>query len=65
MINIGKPHCAIAKGFFESAFAIHFQSKVLVDEVKCIAKEDEYCTFVMKKLDKKVNSPVKGSIEFI
>ena len=65
MINIGRSHCAIAKGFFESVFAIHFQSKVLVDEVKCIAKGDEYCSFVIKKLNKKVNSPVKGSIEFI
>jgi len=65
MINIGRPHCAIAKGSFESIFAKHFQSEVLVDEVKCQAKGDAYCLFVIKKVDKKMNSPVRGSIEFI
>lgn len=65
MINIGRSHCAIAKGAFESIFSMHFQSEVLVDEVKCHAKGDEYCSFVIKKLDKKISLPVRGAIEFI
>lgn len=65
MVNTGKSNCAIAKGSFESIFSRHFQSKVLVDEVKCIAKGDKYCSFVITNLNKKINSPVKGSIEFI
>ncbi len=65
MMNIGRPHCSIAKGSFEYVFSRHFQSEVIVDEVKCQAKGDEYCSFIIKKIDKKVNSPVRGSIEFI
>lgn len=65
MINIGRPHCAIAKGSFESIFSRHFQSKVLVDEIKCCAKGDDYCSFVIKKRDKEINLPARGSIEFI
>ena len=65
MINTGRPNCAIAKGSFESIFSRHFQSEVLVDEIRCIAKGDGYCSFVITKLDKKIISPVKGSIEFI
>jgi predicted hydrocarbon binding protein len=65
MVNTGRPNCAIAKGSFESIFSKHFQSEVLVDEIKCIATGDKYCSFVIKKLDKKIKSPVKGSIEFI
>ena len=65
MVNTGKCNCAIAKGSFESIFSRHFQSEVLVDEIKCIAKGDKYCSFVIKKLDKQINSPSKGSIEFI
>ena len=65
MVNTGRPNCAIAKGSFESIFSRHFQSEVLVDEIKCIAKGDEYCSFVIKRLGKKISSPVKGSIEFI
>ncbi len=65
MINIGKPNCAIAKGSFEYIFSRHFQSEVLVEEVKCQAKGDEYCSFIIEKIDKKTISPVRGSIEFI
>ena len=65
MVNTGRPNCAIAKGSFESIFSRHFQSEVLVDEIRCIAKGDGYCSFVITKLDKKIISPVKGSIEFI
>ena len=65
MVNTGNPNCAIAKGSFESIFSIHFQSEVSVEEIKCVAKGDKYCSFVIKKLDKKINLPVKGSIEFI
>ena len=65
MINIGRPHCAIAKGSFETIFSRHFQSEVLVEEVKCHAKGDDHCSFIIKKLDKKIDLPVRGSIEFI
>ena len=65
MINTGRPNCAIAKGSFESIFSRHFQSEVLIDEIKCCAKGDEYCSFVIKKVDKKISLPVRGSIEFI
>jgi len=65
MINIGRSHCAIAKGSLESIFSRHFQSEVLVDEVKCQAKGDDHCSFIIKQLDKKTDLPVRGSIEFI
>ena len=65
MINIGRSHCAIAKGAFESIFSRYFRSDVLVEEVECIANGNNHCLFTIKKINTKIGLPVRGPIEFI
>ncbi len=65
MANIHRSNCAIGAGIFESIFSKHFQSEVLVDEVKCIAKGDDYCCFNVERVEKRTIPLVKGTIEII
>ena len=45
--NIGKSACALDSGILESLFSVHFSQKVDVNEVKCYARGDKYCCFVI------------------
>lgn len=47
---IGRSACAFDSGILEAIFSAHFNQKMEVDEVKCYAKGDEYCCFVIDKL---------------
>ncbi|HML05115.1 MAG TPA: V4R domain-containing protein, partial [Methanobacterium sp.] len=47
--KIGRSACAFDSGILEAIFSEYFGKKVGVDEVKCYAKGDEYCCFVIKQ----------------
>lgn len=46
---IGKPACAFDAGILKALFSAYFEDKRKVDEVKCYAMGDEYCSFVIEK----------------
>lgn len=46
--KIGRSACAFDSGILEAIFSAHFGRKVDVDEIKCFAKGDDYCSFVVK-----------------
>ncbi|GAB4308011.1 MAG: ArsR family transcriptional regulator [Methanobacteriaceae archaeon] len=46
--NIGKSACALDSGILEALFTSHFSQQVTVDEVKCYARGDQYCCFILK-----------------
>ena len=46
--KIGRSACAFDSGVLEAVFSKYFGHDVGVDEVKCYAKGDEYCCFVIK-----------------
>ncbi len=50
--KIGRPACAFDSGILEAVFSAHYHQKVDVEEIKCYAKGDNYCSFVIKKKDK-------------
>ena len=47
--QIGRSACAFDSGILESIFSKHFGHSVGADEVKCYAKGDDYCCFVIKE----------------
>ena len=47
--KIGRSACAFDSGILESIFSKHFGHGVDADEVKCYAKGDDYCCFVIKE----------------
>ena len=47
--KIGRSACAFDSGILESIFSKHFGHGVNADEVKCYAKGDDYCCFVIKE----------------
>ncbi len=47
--KIGRSACAFDSGILESIFSKHFGHGVEADEVKCYAKGDDYCCFVIKE----------------
>lgn len=47
--KIGRSACAFDSGVLEAIFSEYFGYKVSVDEVKCYAKGDNYCSFVIKE----------------
>ena len=47
--KIGRCACAFDSGVLESVFSKHFGRGVEADEVKCYAKGDDYCCFVIKE----------------
>ncbi|MDI6643844.1 MAG: ArsR family transcriptional regulator [Methanobacteriaceae archaeon] len=46
--NIGKSACALDSGILEALFSSHFSQEVTVDEIKCYARGDQYCCFILK-----------------
>ena len=49
--KIGRSACAFDSGILEAIFSFHFKSKVNVEEIKCYAKGDNYCCFIIKRID--------------
>lgn len=47
--KIGRSACAFDSGVLEAVFSKYFGHKVNAEEVKCYAKGDEYCCFVIKQ----------------
>lgn len=47
--KIGRSACAFDSGILEAVFSAHYQQKVQVEEIKCYARGDNYCSFVIKK----------------
>jgi len=50
--NIGKSACALDSGILEALFSAHFSQSVTADEVKCYARGDHYCCFVLEPHEK-------------
>ena len=46
--KIGRSACAFDSGILEALFSEHFSKDVNVEEVKCFAKGDDYCCFIVK-----------------
>ncbi len=46
---LGKPACAFDAGILKALFSAYFEDKRKVDEVKCYAMGDGYCSFVIEK----------------
>jgi uncharacterized protein len=63
--NLKRPMGAIGAGVMTAAFSKYFQSEVSVEEVKCCAKGDEYCSFEISKVGTKVKTPIPRGVEFI
>ena len=51
---LGRPACAFDSGILKTIFSAHFQDEQAVNEVKCYATGDDYCSFVIKDC-KKIN----------
>ena len=49
--QIGRSACAFDSGVLEAVFSAHFGEDVHVEEVKCYAKGDKYCCFVIDKAE--------------
>ena len=47
--KIGRSACAFDSGILEAIFSNYFGYEVGADEVKCYAKGDQYCCFVIKE----------------
>lgn len=47
--KIGRSACAFDSGVLEALFSRYYGSPVSAEEVKCYAKGDEYCSFVIKQ----------------
>jgi predicted hydrocarbon binding protein len=45
---IGKPACAFDSGILKAVFSAHFQEELVVNETKCYALGDNYCSFTIK-----------------
>jgi predicted hydrocarbon binding protein len=48
---IGKPACAFDSGILKAVFSAHFQEELVVNETKCYALGDNYCSFTIKNKD--------------
>ena len=46
---LGKPACAFDAGILKALFSAYFEDKRKVNEVKCYAMGDKYCSFVIEK----------------
>lgn len=49
--KIGRSACAFDSGILEAIFSAHYGHSVDVEEIKCFAKGDDYCSFIVKKID--------------
>jgi len=45
-----KPHCHFVRGFLAGLLTVFLNTKMIVVELKCIAKGDPYCEFIAKPL---------------
>ena len=45
---IGRPACAFDSGILKAVFSAHFQEELVVNETKCYALGDNYCSFTIK-----------------
>jgi uncharacterized protein len=50
--KIGRSACAFDSGILKALFSAHFSQNVHVEEVKCFAKGDDYCCFIVNKQQK-------------
>lgn len=48
---LGKPACAFDAGILKALFSAYFKDKRKVNETKCYAMGDKYCSFVIEKTD--------------
>ncbi len=49
--NVGESACSMDAGILEAVFSAHLSQKIIVNEIKCYAKGDKYCCFVIGSLD--------------
>lgn len=49
--NVGESACALDSGILEAVFSAHFSQEVVVNEIKCYARGDNYCCFVIEPLE--------------
>jgi len=47
--KIGRSACAFDSGILEAHFSAHFSEDVSVEEVKCFAKGDDFCCFIINR----------------
>ncbi len=47
--KIGRSACAFDSGILEALFSAHFSEDLSVEEVKCYAKGDDYCCFIVNR----------------
>lgn len=47
--KIGRSACAFDSGILEALFSSHFNQKMEVEEIKCYAKGDDYCCFLINE----------------
>ena len=47
--KIGRSACAFDSGILEALYSAHFLKKVAVEEEKCFAKSDDYCSVIVNK----------------
>lgn len=45
---IGRPACAFDSGILKSVFSAHFNDEQVVNETKCYALGDNYCSFIIQ-----------------
>jgi predicted hydrocarbon binding protein/predicted transcriptional regulator len=46
--NVGESACALDSGILEAVFSAHLSQEIIVNEIKCYAKGDKYCCFVIE-----------------
>lgn len=49
---IGRSACAFDSGILDAIFSAHFKHDMESNEIKCYAKGDEYCCFVITRINK-------------
>jgi predicted hydrocarbon binding protein/predicted transcriptional regulator len=49
--NVGESACALDSGILEAVFSAHLSQEIIVNEIKCYAKGDKYCCFVIEPLE--------------
>ena len=47
--KIGRSACAFDSGILEALFSSHFNQEMEVEEIKCYAKGDDYCCFLINE----------------
>jgi hypothetical protein len=47
---LGRPACAFDSGILKAVFSAHFNDELVVNETKCYAMGDNYCSFTIKNI---------------